>query len=289
MTHGLSIAPLGAALPPVEPGWVWLVGAGPGDPGLMTLLAAHALSQADAVVHDALVDGRVLALARPGADLIHAGKRGGKPSPSQPDISERLVRLAREGKRVVRLKGGDPFVFGRGAEEARTLVAAGVPFRVVPGVTAGVGGLAYAGIPATTRDHNAAVTFVTGHAASGAVPDTLDWEALARQPVLVFYMALKHLATIVANLRSGGLAGETPLAFITDATTPMQRVHTCTLETAVAERDRLSLKPPGLVVIGAVVPLGKELAWWQPPAGEAASVVDVMKSAPGWRAMPGDP
>ncbi len=141
----------------------------------------------------ALVDERILGCARAGAALEFAGKRGGKPSPKQPDISSRLIRLAREGKRVLRLKGGDPFVFGRGGEEALALVAAGVPFRIVPGITAGIGGLAYAGIPVTHREINHAVTFVTGHNTAGEVPDGLDWGALARSPVLVFYMALKHL------------------------------------------------------------------------------------------------
>ena len=139
-------------LPDFQPGQVWLVGAGPGDPGLLSALALHALANADVVVYDALVDPRILELARPGAALDYAGKRGGRPSPSQPDISARLVRLADAGNRVLRLKGGDPCVFGRGAEEALALVAAGIPFRIVPGITAGIGGLAYAGIPVTHRD-----------------------------------------------------------------------------------------------------------------------------------------
>ena len=140
-------------------GHVWLVGAGPGDPGLLSVLALHALVGADIVVYDALVDSRILRLARPGAVLDYAGKRGGRPAPNQPDISARLIRLARAGKRVLRLKGGDPCVFGRGGEEALALAAADVPFRIVPGITAGIGGLAYAGIPLTHRDTNSAVTF----------------------------------------------------------------------------------------------------------------------------------
>jgi len=161
-------------MPEFLPGWVWLAGAGPGDPGLLTLLAAHALRSADHVVYDALVDEAVLALAGPGTELEFAGKRGGKPSPKQADISLRLVQLARAGRRVLRLKGGDPFVFGRGGEEALSLVAAGLPFRVVPGVSAGIGGLAYAGLPVTHRDINSVVTFLTGHGSSGLVPDTID-------------------------------------------------------------------------------------------------------------------
>ena len=210
MTASLKLP---AELPAFEPGWVWLVGAGPGDPGLLTLHALNALGQADVVVYDALVDPRVLALAGDGVERVYAGKRGGRPSPRQPDISDRIVRLARAGKRVLRLKGGDPFVFGRGAEEALALVAAGVPFRVVPGVTAGIGGLAYAGIPLTHRDTNSAVTFVTGHSIDGDVPKGLDWTALAGgAPVLVFYMALKHLAVIRDRLIAGGRDPDEPVA-----------------------------------------------------------------------------
>ncbi|MFQ6017683.1 MAG: uroporphyrinogen-III C-methyltransferase, partial [Kiloniellaceae bacterium] len=146
---------LPTGLPDFEPGWVWLAGAGPGDAGLITLHALHGLRHADVVVYDALVGEDVLGLARPGSSLQFAGKRGGKPSPRQADISHRLVQLARESKRVLRLKGGDPFVFGRGAEEALALVAAGVPFRIIPGISSGIGGLAYAGIPVTHRDVNA--------------------------------------------------------------------------------------------------------------------------------------
>ena len=167
-------------LPDFEPGWVWLTGAGPGDPGLMTVLALHALHAADAVIYDALVSEEILALANENAELIYAGKRGGKPSPKQHDISHKLIGLAREGRRVLRLKGGDPFIFGRGGEEALALVAAGVDFRVIPGISAGVGGLAYAGIPLTHRDTNSAVTFVTGHNASGIVPDSVDWQSVAK-------------------------------------------------------------------------------------------------------------
>src|SRR5260221_2382168 len=168
-------------LPDFATGSVWLVGAGPGDPGLLSLLALHALRQADTVVHDALVDQRILRLARPEASLEFAGKRGGKPSPKQPDISARLIHLARAGRRVLRLKGGDPFVFGRGAEEALALVAANVPFRVVPGITAGIGGLTYAGIPTTHRHTNAAVTFTNCPHSAGVVPDWRHSGALARR------------------------------------------------------------------------------------------------------------
>src|SRR5688500_10359581 len=166
-------------LPRLEPGWVWLACAGPGDPGLASLLTLTAIAEADVIFMDALVSRDFLALARPDADIVDAGKRGGKESPKQDTISRRLINAARKGARVVRLKGGDPFVFGRGAEEALALVRAHIPFRVVPGVTAGIGGIAYAGIPVTHRDTNQSVTFITGHGADGGVPD-LDWAAIAR-------------------------------------------------------------------------------------------------------------
>src|SRR5258708_23492076 len=150
-------------LPEFEPGSVWLVGAGPGDPGLLSALALHALARADVVAYDALVDPRILRLARSGAMLDYAGKRGGRPSPSQPDISARLIRLAQAGNRVLRLKGGDPCVFGRGGEEALPLAGAGIPFRIVPGITPWIGGPAYAGIPHTPHANNPYVTFLTGH------------------------------------------------------------------------------------------------------------------------------
>ncbi len=254
-------------LPTIEPGWVWLVGAGPGDPGLLTVHGLNALRSADAVVYDALVDPRVLDLARPEAERIFAGKRGGKPSPKQHDISRRLIALARDGRRVLRLKGGDPFVFGRGGEEALALVQAGIPFRVVPGVTSGIGGLAYAGIPATHRDVNAAVTFITGHSLTGAVPDGLDWPALARgAPVLVFYMAIKHLGEIVAKLTGAGRAPDDPVALISNATTEKQRVVVTQLDGAV-EASR-GVEPPALVVVGDVVRLRPALDWLGAMAGK---------------------
>jgi len=247
-------------LPAFQPGWVWLVGAGPGDPALLTIGAFHALRNADVVVHDALVDARILALAPPGAELVYAGKRGGKPSPKQPDISARLISLARQGKRVLRLKGGDPFLFGRGGEEALALVAANVPFRIVPGVTAAVGGLAYAGIPMTHRSTATAVTFVTGHNLSGKVPDDLDWSSLARgAQVLVFYMVLKHIDGIVDHLIAAGRAPDTPAALVAHATTEAQQIIETTLEGA--KRDAGTVSPPALFVVGEVVRLRDGLDW----------------------------
>lgn len=247
--------------PAFEPGHVWLCGAGPGDPGLLTLHALHALQSADAVVYDALVSDGVLGLARAEATLEYAGKRGGKPSPRQADISLRLVQLAREGRRVLRLKGGDPFVFGRGGEEALALVAAGVPFRVVPGVTAGIGGLAYAGIPVTHRDTNHAVTFVTGHDATGEVTG-VDWAALARgATALVIYMAMKHLGTIAGRLIEGGRSGATPVAIVSNAALPDQRVLETTLACAHADAEAAGMAPPCVVVVGEVARLRSGLDW----------------------------
>jgi len=255
-------------LPVFEPGWVWLTGAGPGDPGLLTLHAVNGLRQADVVVYDALVDERVLAMAKPTATLEYAGKRGGKPSPRQADISHRLIHLAREGKRVLRLKGGDPFVFGRGGEEALALVAGGVPFRVIPGISSGIGGLAYAGLPVTHRDVNSAVTFLTGHGVTGELPDGLNWPAIAQgAPVIVLYMALKHLARISANLRAAGRADAEPVAIVSNATLAAQRVVETTLADCAAAAEREALAPPCLVVIGETVRLRAGLDWLGALAG----------------------
>jgi len=249
------------AFPEPNPGEVWLVGAGPGEPGLLTLLAYHALQRADVVVYDALVDEAVLAFVRAGAVLEHAGKRGGRPSAKQRDISQRLVELARAGHRVVRLKGGDPLVFGRGGEEALALVANGVPFRVVPGMTAGLGGLAYAGIPLTHRDTNSAVTFVTGHDAGGELHTSLDWDALCRAPVLVVYMGMKHLAPMTERLRAGGRPPDEPVAIVSRATTPRQRVLETTLVDAAGDVAASGIEPPAVIVVGEVVRLRAGLDW----------------------------
>ncbi|MBV9152781.1 MAG: uroporphyrinogen-III C-methyltransferase [Alphaproteobacteria bacterium] len=249
-------------LPDFLPGSVWLVGAGPGDPGLLSALALHAIARADTVVYDALVDPRILALAAPGARLDYAGKRGGRPSPSQPDISARLIALAREGRRVLRLEGGDPFVFGRGGEEALALADAGVPFRIVPGITAGIGGLAYAGIPVTHREMNSAVTFVTGHSSEGAVPNGVDWEAIARgSPVIVLYMGLRHLESIASRLIAAGRKADEPVAIVSKATTPAQRVLVTTLAEAATAVVEARLEGPTIIAVGEIVRLRAALDW----------------------------
>jgi uroporphyrin-III C-methyltransferase len=249
-------------LPVFDAGWVWLAGAGPGDPGLLTLHTVHGLAEADAVVYDALVDNRILALAKPTAELIFAGKRGGKPSPKQRDISDRLIELAREGKRVLRLKGGDPFVFGRGGEEALALVGAKIPFRVIPGVSAGTGGLAYAGIPVTHRETNQAVTFVTGHSAAGDVPDGMDWQAIGKgSPVIVLYMAMKHLGVIAEHFLEAGRSPTDPVAVVSNASTPDQRVLETTLARAASDVSAAGMEAPAIICIGEVVRLRQGLDW----------------------------
>lgn len=256
-----------------RPGSVWLVGAGPGDPGLLTVLAAKAIRQADVIVYDALVNDAILNEVHPDAELRYAGKRGGKPSPRQRDISLTLVELARQGKRVLRLKGGDPFVFGRGGEEALTLVENGIPFRIVPGVSAGIGGLAYAGIPVTHRDVNHNVTFVTGHDASGLVPDAVDWESVAKgSPVIVMYMAMKHWENICSRLIAAGRAPTTPVAFVCNATTSEQTVLETTLARSVADLEREGLSPPAIVVVGDAVRLRSALDWQGALEGKALEV-----------------
>lgn len=246
--------------PTLQPGWVWLCGAGPGDPGLLTIHALNALRQADVVVYDALVADAILDWA-PQADKIYAGKRGGKPSVAQAEISDNLVRLAQAGRRVLRLKGGDPFVFGRGGEEAQTLVQNGVPVRIVPGITAGIGGLAYAGIPVTHRGVNQSVTFVTGHDQSGGVAQ-LNWKALAESSeLLVIYMGVKHAAEISAALIANGRSSDEPCAVICSATTPEQQVIETTLTTMAADIKASGLAPPALLCVGRSVLLRHGLDW----------------------------
>jgi uroporphyrin-III C-methyltransferase len=262
--------------PDFLPGWVWLCGAGPGDPGLVTLHALHALRACDVVVHDALVEPTILDWA-PQAERIFAGKRGGKPSPKQRDISLRLVELARAGRRVLRLKGGDPFVFGRGGEEGQTLVAYGVPIRVIPGVSAGIGGLAYAGIPVTHRDVNQSVTFVTGHDQTGEAPSALDWGAIARaSEVVVIYMGLKHARVIAGHMMRAGRPADEPVALVTEATTPRQAVVETTLEGL--PEAAAAVRPPAIICVGRTVLMRRALDWQAQARGEAPRELDPLGS-----------
>ncbi len=257
------------AFPVFEEGWVWLVGAGPGAPGLMSLLAYHAMQHCDVVVYDALVNPDILRWVRVGAELEYAGKRGGKPSPTQKDISIRLIELAKSGKRVLRLKGGDPFMFGRGGEESQTLAKASVPFRIVPGITSGVGGLAYAGIPATHRDTNHAVIFLTGHDASGNMPANVNWQAIATAaPVLVMYMAVKHLGEIAATLMAAGRKADDPVAIVSNASLPQQQVAMTNLKDAGQFILANNPPTPAIVVVGHASDWRKLLDWYGPALRE---------------------
>lgn len=248
--------------PAFDHGSVWLVGAGPGDPGLLTLHAAFALGKADVVVHDALVPEAILALA-PAARLEMAGKRAGGIRTQQLRINDRLIQLARQGLRVVRLKGGDPLVFGRGGEEALSLAAAGIPFRIVPGISAGIGGTAAAGIPLTHRRLARSVAFATGHDSSGDLAD-VDWTALARgSEVLVFYMAQRRIAQIAERLIQAGRAPSEPVALISNATCPDQDVRISNL--AEAGRAVAGIAPGAatLILVGPTIALRPLLADWQ--------------------------
>lgn len=261
--------------PELLPGWVWLCGAGPGDPGLLTLHALNAIRQADVIIYDALVGLKILEWASPDAQVIYAGKRGGKPSAKQGDISLKLVALARAGKRVLRLKGGDPFVFGRGGEEAQTLIQHNIPVRIIPGISAGIGGLAYAGIPVTHRQVNQSVTFVTGHDQSGESPSSLDWAAISRaSPVIVIYMGMKHIGRIAAALIDAGRAPDEPVAVVTDATTDTQRVLETTLGTIEADIKMAGIAPPAIICVGRAVLMRQVLDWQGIAAGENPRSLD---------------
>jgi len=258
----LTTPPLVPAFAQLEPGHVWLVGAGPGDPGLLTLHGLSALQQADVVVHDALLGQGMLSWVREETEVIYAGKRGGTASPKQVDISAQLVELAQAGKRVVRLKGGDPLVFGRGGEEALALLKVGISFRFVPGVSSGLGGLAYAGIPLTHRSTNSAVTFITGHSVTGEVPDNVDWMGLAKSsPSLVIFMAIKHLDQIMETLMAGGRDPQEPVAVVQNATMADMRVLDTTVGQTAADVQASGFGSPALIVIGANVGLREQLNW----------------------------
>src|SRR3954464_1267307 len=234
-------------------GIVHLVGAGPGDPGLMSARALELIARADAILYDRLIPQDALAGARADCDLRYVGKQSGDAAMSQEQINALLVELAQEGREVVRLKGGDPFVFGRGGEEAEALAHAGLAFEVVPGVTAGIAAPAYAGIPVTHRDSASAVAFVTGHEDPAKPGSALDWPALAAFPgTLVFYMGVKRLPENAAALIEAGRSPDQPAAAIERGTMPGQRTVTATLGTLAEAVDREVVKAPALIVVGEV-------------------------------------
>lgn len=243
------------ALPDFPAGEVWLAGAGPGDPRLLTVLALHAVARADTIVHDALVDPRILDMADRSTERIFAGKRGGRPSPQQADINAILVDRARAGRRVLRLKGGDPFVFGRGWDEAAALTAAGIRFRIIPGITSGLAAAALAGVPATSRDTNHAVILAAGHRAQDG-RSAADWEALAKvgQPIIL-YMPMAQLADITAALQRGGMAPDMPAVIIQGASTAGERVVDSSLATLAGDAEREGIGAPAIVVIGKIAGL----------------------------------
>ncbi len=248
---------------PSHAGRVSLVGAGPGDPGLLTLHGRRCLEGADVVIYDNLTNPDLLAHTRPGCEVIFTGKHGTGVRLSQEQISAAMITHAQQGRWVVRLKGGDPFVFGRGGEEARACVRAGIPFEVVPGVTAAVAAPAYAGIPLTHRDHASVVSFVTGHEAERDGVRSVPWEALARQGgTLVLYMSVLQLAANLESLTAAGLAPTTPAAAIRWGTTPRQRVVRGTVATLPGLVAAAALRPPALIVVGDVVELASELGWY---------------------------
>jgi uroporphyrinogen III methyltransferase / synthase len=253
-------------------GRVYLVGAGPGDPELLTLKAHRLIREADAIVYDYLVAPEILALAAPAVERIFVGKRGGGFCCPQRKIEETLVELAKRGKRVVRLKGGDPFIFGRGGEEAEAMVAAGIQFEIVPGVTSALAAAAYAGIPLTHRAYSSAVVFLTGHEDPDKPDSAIHWEEYGRlSATLCVYMGMKNLETITRRLQAGGMSADTPAAVIQSATTGEHRQLVSTVGQIALQSEHAGFGAPAIVVIGAVAALSEKLAWFAAQAETVAS------------------
>ncbi|MEO5342662.1 MAG: siroheme synthase CysG [Gammaproteobacteria bacterium SHHR-1] len=251
-------------------GEVYLVGGGPGDPDLLTFRALRLMQKADVVVYDRLVAKPVLEMTRKDAERIYVGKERNNHAMRQEEINQLLADLAKQGKRVLRLKGGDPFIFGRGGEEIDTLAQQGIPFQVVPGITAAAGCASYAGIPLTHRDYAQSVTFVTGHLKDGSID--LNWPQLAQpHQTVVFYMGLQGLALIAQRLIEHGRSPDTPAALVQQGTTPMQRVFTGTLSSLPSIVEREQPKPPTLIMVGEVVELQEKLSWYKAPKSSTDS------------------
>lgn len=245
-------------------GIVYLMGAGPGDPELITLKGIRRLRQADVVLYDRLINDELLGEAKAEAELIFVGKQPTNHSMRQEEINALLIQHAQQGRMVVRLKGGDPFVFGRGGEEALALAEANIPFEVIPGISSAIAVPAYAGIPVTHRNHTSAVTIITGHEKEHAQAPTLDWAALAKiGGTLVILMGVKELPGITRRLLDGGLAPDTPVAAIQEGTTPQQRVVKGTLETIATQAIEAHITSPAIVVVGTVVSLSNSLSWYE--------------------------
>lgn len=246
-------------------GKVYLVGAGPGDPQLLTIKAVKVLKEADVVIYDRLVGEEILCLAPQQAEMIYVGKRTGKHEVPQDQITDLILEKAQGGGKIVRLKGGDPFIFGRGGEEAEALVEKGIEFEVVPGISSSVAAPMYAGIPLTHRDYAASVAIITGHRA-GDAEKVIDWVKIANAvDTMVILMGVESLDGIVGKLLEGGISPQKPVAMVESGTYPKQRTLIATLGTIVKEAEAKQIKPPSVIVIGEVANLGRKLAWFKKP------------------------
>jgi len=266
-----------------QKGIVYLIGAGPGDPGLITVRGVECIGKADVLVYDFLAPPTLLAHAAKNAERIYVGKKGGDHTLSQEGINDLLVEKAGAGLTVARLKGGDPFIFGRGGEEAEVLVRAGISFEVVPGVTSAVAAAAYAGIPLTHRDHTSTLAFVTGHEDPTKSESSIDWNALAKIGTQVYFMGVKNLPKIVERLQAGGMPSTTPVALIRWGTTPMQQTVVGTMADIVETVEAAGLKAPAIIVVGQVVSLRQTLAWFEnrPLIGKRIVVTRARKQSSG--------
>ena len=243
-------------------GSVWIVGAGPGDPGLLSLLAYKSIKKADVIFYDALLNEQILSLAKSSSQIIYVGKRGNKKSINQLEINKLLINEAKKNKRVLRLKGGDPFIFGRGGEEALSLKLNKIPYKIVPGATAGIAGLAYAGIPATHRDFNTSITFISAYGAGGEKPETIDWNIFSKtSQLIVIYMGLERINWVCSELIKRGRDRHENIAIISNATKQNQRILISTLSNCLEDFDKNAIDSPALLVIGKNVLLSPILNW----------------------------